>query len=198
MSVVAQVLAGVLIGYVVVSLCESFFHRTVGHASPRLRRLARGLGAIGSGVIEVWYGHHVVHHCRTFRRDHVTQFESAHAEQRLRCELIAKGRRRMVAESYGARVGGGEAADHVEHDVALVPVARHVQRGHAGVATEALVARDIALGRLDLDHVRTQFGQDLCGVGRQHDAAHLDHAHALQRFPHGSFLKDRDRHPAFP
>lgn len=106
MSVAAQVLAGLLIGYVVVSLCESFFHRTVGHASPRLRRLARGLGAIGSGVIEVWYGHHVVHHCRTFRRDHVTQFESAHAEQRLRCELIAKGRRRMVAESYGARVGG--------------------------------------------------------------------------------------------
>ena len=37
MIVAAEVLSGLFCGYLIISVCESFFHRTIQHASPALR-----------------------------------------------------------------------------------------------------------------------------------------------------------------
>ena len=109
-----HVLAGVVIGYLIVSICESFFHRVVGHATPRSRLLWHRSRKLGAFFLRAWYSHHVVHHFRTFRRDHVTQFSGPEEEERLRASLIAGERGHVLGQSYGLRVGGpGEFIRHV-------------------------------------------------------------------------------------
>lgn len=100
-----RIIAGVLAGYLVVSLCESYFHRTMGHTSPRVRRLCRACGVLGGFVLRAWYSHCVVHHFATFRENHVTQFSSAEEERRLRRKLAAEGKGHILAQGYGLRVG---------------------------------------------------------------------------------------------
>lgn len=101
----SEVLAGVVGGYLVVTLCESVFHRILQHASPRLRRVYRRLGGLGREVLRAWHAHHVVHHYLTFRRDHVTQFVSAEERARLDAKLRAKGHGAAITRAYGARIG---------------------------------------------------------------------------------------------
>src|SRR4051794_30845678 len=105
MTEIYQILYGLLIGYLAVSVCESYFHRTIGHASPRLRLLWRKMRKLGAPFLRSWYSHHVVHHFKTFRRDHVTQFSCPDEERRLRLSMIAKGHGHVVGQSYGVRVG---------------------------------------------------------------------------------------------
>ena len=106
MTTILQVLSGVLVGYLIVTVCESFFHRAIGHAPPRLRRVWGRAPRVGTFFLRAWYAHHVVHHLRTFRRDHVTQFSSPGEEARLRSGLVAQGRGHIVEQDYGLRVGG--------------------------------------------------------------------------------------------
>jgi hypothetical protein len=114
MTVVLRVFSGVVVGYLIVTVCESLFHRAVGHAPPQLRRLWGRARTVGAFFLRAWYSHHVVHHLRTFRRDHVTQFSSPEEEARLRSSLIAHERGHVVEQGYGLRVGGpGEFLRHV-------------------------------------------------------------------------------------
>ena len=106
MTTVLQVLSGVLVGYLIVTVCESLFHRVIGHAPSRLRRLWGRAPRVGTFFLRAWYAHHIVHHLRTFRRDHVTQFSSPGEEARLRSGLVAQGRGHVVERDYGLRVGG--------------------------------------------------------------------------------------------
>jgi hypothetical protein len=106
MSELGQIILGVLIGYLLVSVCESYFHRAIGHASPRLRLLWHRARRLGGFFLRAWYSHHVIHHLRTYRRDHVTQFSCPEEEERLRSGLVASGRGHVVDQSYGVRVGG--------------------------------------------------------------------------------------------
>ncbi len=100
-----EFLSGIAIGYVVVSVCESFFHRTIQHAAAR-RRMAYGrLGRIGRALRRAWYAHHVVHHHLTFRANHVTQFSCGDERPRLDALLVSRGERCVIAAGYGARIG---------------------------------------------------------------------------------------------
>jgi hypothetical protein len=69
----------------------------------------------------------------------------------------------------------------VEHDAALAAVELQKQRRHAGVAARRVVARQVALRRLDLDHVGTQVTQGLGGVGAHRDAGQVEDANARER-----------------
>ena len=103
---IVHVVAGFVLGYLLVSICESYFHRALGHASAGLRKLCRGGGVFGAFVIRAWYGHGVVHHFGTYRKNHVTQFSSREEEARLRRRLLARGRAHIPAQDYGLRIGG--------------------------------------------------------------------------------------------
>ena len=96
---------GLFGGYLLVSVCESLFHRTIQHASPRLRRVHRHLGTVGNALRRAWFAHHVVHHHMTFRVDHVTQFSSNQEQLRLDDRLRQKGEADVIQTEYGARIG---------------------------------------------------------------------------------------------
>jgi len=116
-----RIVAGVVIGYLLVSLCESYFHRTMGHTSARVRKLCRVNGVLGGFVLRAWYSHCVVHHFATYRKNHVTQFSSTEEERRLRRKLAASGKGHILAQDYGRRVGGpGEFLRYVAPTLPLV------------------------------------------------------------------------------
>ena len=105
MEYVLQVLAGLAIGYVLVSACESFFHRTLGHASPALRKRCKNLGPLGRLIFRAWYSHTVIHHNMTFRQHYLEQFSSDDEETWLREKLITAGKGHVIGQSYGLKVG---------------------------------------------------------------------------------------------
>ena len=103
-----SLLAGFVIGYVVASLLESFLHQRIGHASRETvdrwqqgSRLLRYLAGIH-------YSHHVVHHLRTFKQDHVTQFRSREDRERVDRELARFGTAgdQIIRSGYGLRLDG--------------------------------------------------------------------------------------------
>lgn len=98
-------LLGIVIGYVVVSLCESVFHRTIQHAPAALRALHSKLGPPGRALLRAWYTHHAIHHHLTFRSSHVTQFSSQDERTRLNSFLVARSKEHVIAEEYGSRIG---------------------------------------------------------------------------------------------
>ena len=71
---------GGAIGAVVSSYLESFFHDHAAHAKPAVRAWANegGIkGYLGRRFSELQYSHAQIHHGKTFKQDHVTQFTSA-------------------------------------------------------------------------------------------------------------------------
>lgn len=101
-----EIVAGALIGYLLVCICESFFHRTIQHASPLFRRLCLSLRTLGGPFRMAWLSHHLIHHCLTYRRNHTTQFDSADEEQALRKRFQQAGCPRALEGDYGIRIGG--------------------------------------------------------------------------------------------
>ena len=82
--------------------------------------------------------------------------------------------------------GAGGGLLEIEAERALVAVGRHVDRPHALVAPHraARHAQQIALRRLDLDHVGAHVGQMLRGERPQQHGRQIDHAYALERSRH--------------
>ena len=65
--------AGLCLGYAIATLAESFLHKHIGHASPKLRKFWQRHPLFFQSFSKAFYGHHVVHHGLTFP-DFVTQF----------------------------------------------------------------------------------------------------------------------------
>lgn len=115
---------GLVLGYLIVSVCESYFHRTVGHTSARFRKLYRRIGRLGGFVLRAWHSHFVIHHLGTYRENHVTQFTSAGEEARLRRKLEVNGKAHIPAQDYGLRVGGpGEFVRYMAPTLPIMAVA---------------------------------------------------------------------------
>jgi hypothetical protein len=104
-SVAMAILGGSICGYLTITVCESFFHRNIQHAGPRLRRWLPELGRVGSALRDAWYSHHVIHHFQTFRRDHVTQFSDDDERERLIRRLREQGRDDVVDCAFGTELG---------------------------------------------------------------------------------------------
>jgi hypothetical protein len=101
--------AGLVAGYLLATLAESFLHQHVQHAGPRFRRLQRRYPRLLGAFARAYYSHHVVHHHLTFRRDYARQFadpDDQH-ETDARIERHRRGYlRRIRAERYGLTLGG--------------------------------------------------------------------------------------------
>jgi hypothetical protein len=65
----------------------------------------------------------------------------------------------------------------VEHDAALAAVEQRKERGSHAAERAGLVAR----GRLDLDHLGAELGEDHAAGWAHHHVGHLDDPHALER-----------------
>jgi len=98
-------LIGIAIGYVVVSVCESFFHRLIQHAKAGQRASYGKFGRLGRSLQRAWYTHHVIHHHLTFRSSHVLQFLGRDDQLKLDSLLISRDKPHVIAEEYGLRIG---------------------------------------------------------------------------------------------
>jgi len=105
MEIALHVLFGATVGYIIVSVCESFFHNVMGHPPPRFRIACKSAGILGCWVRRAWYSHGVVHHLSTFRINFVTQFKDDAEERKLREKMIRTNRGHVVSQEYGLRVG---------------------------------------------------------------------------------------------
>ena len=117
---VCKIFTGVVVGYLVVSICESYFHRTVGHMSARFRKLCRSSRLLDFFALRTWYSHSVIHHFGTYRDNHVSQFTGAEEKSRLRRKLAVRGREDIPAQDYGLRVGG--PVDLVRYVLPTLPI----------------------------------------------------------------------------
>lgn len=116
-----QVLAGLIGGYVTISVCESFFHRTIQHASAPLRLWYAKAGLIGRALLDAWYAHHVVHHFLTYRQSHVRQFASDAERAKLDAHLIERGHDDVIASGYGVELGR-EARNYARYMAPTLPI----------------------------------------------------------------------------
>jgi hypothetical protein len=120
-SAAGYYLLGLVCGYLTITVCESFFHRTIQHASPCLRRWHFRLGGVGRAMHDAWYSHHVVHHFRTFRRDHVTQFTDEGERAQLSRHLLESGHDHVIDCEFGI-VLGSELRNYVVYMTPTLPV----------------------------------------------------------------------------
>jgi hypothetical protein len=100
-----QLAVGLATAYLATTLSESCLHRTVGHASPRLRRFWLRHPRLCGHLIRAHYRHAIVHHGLTFTRDHVTQFVDAADKARVDSIVAARCDWLIEKEHYGLTVG---------------------------------------------------------------------------------------------
>ncbi|WP_437311273.1 hypothetical protein [Sorangium sp. So ce388] len=102
-----QIVAGAVLGYLTVSMAESFLHRNALHARLQVRRAAQRLGPAGRPLLRAYLSHAVVHHGKTYRESHVRQFQSQEEQERLdRWIVETQGDRRIIRERYGVSLAG--------------------------------------------------------------------------------------------
>jgi hypothetical protein len=105
MSIFEQILTGLVVGYIILSISESACHNFLLHGTKKLLNFWSKVGKFGGYMLHSWYSHHVVHHYRTYKNDYITQFTSEEEETKLREDLTAMGKKQIALNSYGLRVG---------------------------------------------------------------------------------------------
>ncbi len=99
-----QLTIGLATSYLAATVSESYLHRTVGHATPRLRRFWARHPRLCGFLIRAHYRHAVVHHGLTFARDHVTQFLDEADKDRVDTIVTPRADRLIKKERYGLTI----------------------------------------------------------------------------------------------
>ena len=149
----APSLLGMVVGfgasYAVASLAESTLHDKVHHAPPETRKTWDRLGTLGRWLKTAYLGHSGVHHGATYKTDHVTQFASPEAHDKLAKKLTASGHEILVKEDFGVTIGWAGVAKFLA-PVAPVYAAVAGAAIALGASPAALVAGALAVPLLPL------------------------------------------------
>lgn len=89
LAYLAKFAGGFGFGYLSASLIESFVHQHVSDAPPKRVKQWQQHPRLLKYLIRTNYSHHVIHHRKTFRRDHITQFCGVDEQEALN-ELLAE------------------------------------------------------------------------------------------------------------
>ncbi|HMS85826.1 MAG TPA: hypothetical protein PKD12_19450 [Nitrospira sp.] len=106
MNTFFSIVTGLLLGYAVTTVLESYLHRVIYHAGPRTRRLWARYPRIGGPFQRAHFSHGIVHHQWTFRKDFVTQFSSQQEKARLDRRLRGPQGSLIQREYYGMTLRG--------------------------------------------------------------------------------------------
>ena len=106
--ILLKVLIGFLLGYIIATLVESFIHQYVFHAKWKCLIKWKRYPYLFEYLIRTYYSHHVVHHCRTYKQNFVTQFRNFQEQQELDKELESKGKdgQNIKNSGYGVKLHG--------------------------------------------------------------------------------------------
>ncbi len=121
---ILHLLVGLTCGYVVASLIESYLHQHVSDAPNKtVKRWAR-FPRLFNYLIRTRFSHHVVHHRRTFKADHVTQFRSQSERDALDAELALRGAHGALIQRsmYAVRLHGSGALVFVAPLLPAIPI----------------------------------------------------------------------------
>src|SRR5262249_17730168 len=100
-----QVMFGFAIGYLLVTLAESFLHDNIHHAHRWFLDLQKKSPRLLKPFRDAYFSHKIVHHCWTYRRDHVTPFLTEEQKRRADERLQDSVGQRIIAEKYGTTLG---------------------------------------------------------------------------------------------
>lgn len=119
-----HVLLGLALGYLISSFVESFLHEYVSDAHPRFVRAWNRFPRLLTPLINTHFSHHTIHHLRTFRSNHVTQFRSEEEKQKLTAEMLERGKhgRTIINGAFATRLHGEGAFVFVAPLVVFFPV----------------------------------------------------------------------------
>lgn len=123
-SIAGQIVAGLAVGYVAASFVESVAHQHVSDAPNRYSLFWKHHPRLFGHFLKTYFSHHIIHHVRTFRTDHVTQFSSPEEKVRLDEVLARHGRHGALIKkaSYAVKLQGGGALTFVAPLVATWPL----------------------------------------------------------------------------
>jgi hypothetical protein len=114
-----DIIIGLFVGWIIVSLSESFYHRFSGHASRKTRSIAPHLGFLGKIILDRWYSHYIIHHCMTFKTSHILQFSSVEEKKACSEKLRKKNKDHIVEQNFGLRVGS--PMEHIFYILPTLP-----------------------------------------------------------------------------
>ncbi len=119
-----HLLIGLICGYVVASLIESFMHQHVSDAPNKTVKRWERFPQLFRYLIRTRYSHHVVHHRRTFKQDFVTQFRSRAEREALDAELAERGAHGEIIKRslYAVRLHGSGALVFVAPLLPAIPL----------------------------------------------------------------------------
>jgi hypothetical protein len=113
MMILVHFVIGLAVGYVIGSYLESILHEYVSDAPVSWVRQWRHYPRLFRVMLNTYFSHHVIHHHQTFRKNHITQFDTP--EQRVRVDnvLLARGR-------HGRIVMNGDYANRLHAEGGFV------------------------------------------------------------------------------
>lgn len=112
---------GLLIGYLIITISESFFHRYIQHAPKNIRSMHKHLWTLGSSLRLAWYSHHVIHHYKTFHPAFTVQFRTVEEKERLDRHLSDQNMGEIIEADYGARIGS-KAKYYIMYVLPTLPI----------------------------------------------------------------------------
>ena len=120
----ANLACGFAGGYVVASLTESILHQRVSDAPNKTVKGWERFPRLCRYMIRTRYSHHVVHHRRTFKQDHVTQFQSESEREALDRELADRGHHGQIIQrsGYAVRLHGSGALVFIAPLLPAIPL----------------------------------------------------------------------------
>ncbi|MDP5009020.1 MAG: hypothetical protein NWQ13_08585 [Glaciimonas sp.] len=124
MITIAQLLLGLIIGYLLASLIESFMHQYVSDAPNKSVKRWERFPRLCRYLIRTRFSHHVVHHRRTFKQDHVTQFRSVAEKDALDHALLEHGAHGEIIQrsAYAVRLHGSGSLVFVAPLLPVIPL----------------------------------------------------------------------------
>lgn len=119
-----HLLIGLNSGYVVASLIESYMHQHVSDAPNKSVKRWQRFPRLCGYLLRTRYSHHVVHHRRTFKQDHVTQFRTRAEHAALDAELAERGAHGLIIQRsmYAVRLHGSGALVFIAPLLPAIPL----------------------------------------------------------------------------
>lgn len=122
--VLAKIMAGFAFGYLIATWVESFAHQNVSDAKRKYVRIWERYPRLFRYFLRTYYSHHIVHHCKTFKQDYITQFRSQEEREKLDRELdLRGGHGRIIKQSnYAVKLHGSGALVFIAPLVPGIPL----------------------------------------------------------------------------
>lgn len=116
--------SGFMPGYILASWIESYMHQNVSDAPLKVVKGWKKYPRLFRYLIRTNYSHHVIHHIKTYKKDHVTQFTTE--AERVELDKLLYGMdshgRIIIDSKYAVKLHGSGALVFIAPLVPIIPL----------------------------------------------------------------------------